>query len=228
MDRHNQNFHIFIGSSSAGLKYARALKQLINEKMDIAGLKDFYCKLWKDEAMFELSLATIESLLLISKKLKAQQGYAILLFTPDDKVIINYEKSERSEPVYEPRDNVVFEMGLFMGAIGRSHTFCVCPNNEQFRVLTDWRGVANAQYRYIKKPNSYRKIMEPVATTIVNQIMRDMQNVPDSIKEKVISDYKDDFLKTVNSTDNLNPAKKDIRSTLVEINQRMETERGGK
>ena len=70
--------------------------------------------------------------------------------------------------------------------------------------------------------------MEPVATTIVNQIMRDMQNVPDSIKEKVIGDYKDDYLKTDNSTDNLNPAKKDIRSTLVEINKRMETERGGK
>ena len=225
MDRQNENYHVFIGSSSAGIKYAKALKQLINEKLEKASLFSYNCRLWTDEAMFELSTATIESLIRISKRLKSQGGYAVLLFTPDDEVIMDHEKKRKMEPVYEPRDNVIFEMGLFMGVLGRMHTFCVCPSNERFHVLSDWKGIANALYKHVKKPRSYKKVMEPIADKIVTQIRNDIQNVPDRGKETIVNDYKYDVQKTIGSSEVLNPGKNSIRSTLEKINQGLKDER---
>ncbi len=41
-----------------------------------------------------------------------------------------------------PRDNVLFELGLFMGALGREHTFIVHCHDEQLDLPSDLAGVA--------------------------------------------------------------------------------------
>lgn len=44
-------------------------------------------------------------------------GFAVILLTADDKI--------EGETNFRARQNVIFEMGYFMGALGRSHVFCI-------------------------------------------------------------------------------------------------------
>lgn len=45
--------------------------------------------------------------------------FAILVVTPDDLV------QKRSDTAHAPRDNLVFEIGMSMGSLGRERTFVV-------------------------------------------------------------------------------------------------------
>ena len=61
---------------------------------------------------------------------------AILIATADDKSII------RKKKWHQMRDNVLFEYGLFAGAIGRNKCGLILPENEDFRIPSDFLGVA--------------------------------------------------------------------------------------
>ena len=136
---------VFIGSSKEGLKYAEALRQALDIELARYGLT---CTLWKDEDVFFLGKTTIESLNRKAAELVNCNGYAIMLITPDDKIEI------RGEEKFIPRDNVIFELGLFMGRLGRERTFCVAPSNVNIKMMSDWAGVTNATYRYQKRPRT--------------------------------------------------------------------------
>jgi len=95
---------IFIGSSSEALKLAQAIKQVL--------ASDFQVEIW-NEHLFELGEDTLSNLL----RFVQCYDFAVLVVTGDDfsKVRGHHSKS--------PRDNVVFELGLFMGALGRRRAF---------------------------------------------------------------------------------------------------------
>ena len=135
---------IFIGSSSEGLKYAEKPRELLDVELESRGFK---CTLWKDNNVFILGKATIESLHRKAMELSKNGGYAIMLVTPDDKVEIRGKKIK-----FIPRDNVIFELGLFLGSLGRERTFCVVPSNSNLKMLSDWSGITNATFKYAKRP----------------------------------------------------------------------------
>lgn len=139
----NEIREVFIGSSSEGIKYAEELQKGLNIELIRYGL---HCTLWKDPRTFFLGHATIENLYRKAMELASSDGYAVMLVTPDDKIEI------RNEIRYVPRDNVIFELGLFMGKLGRERTFCVVPSNVNIKMMSDWAGVTNATYKYQKKP----------------------------------------------------------------------------
>jgi predicted nucleotide-binding protein len=62
---------------------------------------------------FALGDTTIESLV----KAAADCAFAIVVLTADDRVSIRYKQH------WVPRDNVLFECGFFIGALGRHKTF---------------------------------------------------------------------------------------------------------
>jgi hypothetical protein len=67
--------------------------------------------------------------------------FAIFAFTPDD---IRVMRGERSNV---PRDNVIFELGLFMGALGVERCFFVAPRSTQPLVLpSDLLGLTPLTY----------------------------------------------------------------------------------
>jgi predicted nucleotide-binding protein len=90
---------LFIGSSSEGLSTAQAIKKKFDAEMDVT--------LW-NEGVFKMNASYLESLLRASNSF----DFAILVFTPDDLV------TSRSQTQSVPRDNVIFEHGLFLGRLG--------------------------------------------------------------------------------------------------------------
>jgi hypothetical protein len=117
---------LFIGSSSEGLSTARAIKEQFDSEMDVT--------LW-NEGVFKMNASYLESLLRASNS----YDFAILVFTPDDLV------TSRSQTQSVPRDNVIFEHGLFLGRLGPNRAFIVCE--ETTKVLSDYAGITIATYR---------------------------------------------------------------------------------
>jgi predicted nucleotide-binding protein len=98
---------LFIGSSSESLAIAKELQ---------AGLEydPVTVQIWTD-GVFGASHFTLEDL----EAQLAASDFAVLVATPDDVV------SSRGKTGGAPRDNIVFELGLFMGALTRHRTFIV-------------------------------------------------------------------------------------------------------
>lgn len=106
---------LFIGSSTEGLENAKLIKKEIEKQcgdwIDIS--------IWNEGNIFELNSSTLDSLI----KCTMLYDYAILVASNDD--IINYRGTQKSAA----RDNIIFEAGLFLGAIGKNRTFIVVDKN---------------------------------------------------------------------------------------------------
>lgn len=142
---------IFIGSSVEGLNVAYAMQQNLTH--------DAESTVW-DQGVFELSKTTIESL----NKIVNSVDFAILVFSPDDEIIM---RDETSSVV---RDNVLFELGLFIGKLGRERVFFVVPNGSDMRIPTDLVGVTPGHYDPKREDKSYQAATGAVCNQIRNQI----------------------------------------------------------
>jgi len=120
---------IFIGSSTEGLDVARKVKDFFS--------KDFECYLWND-GIFKYNENYLETLL----KEANLFDYGILVFTKDD-----FTKS-REKKFDSPRDNVVFEYGLFLGRLGRDNAFIL--QGENVKLPSDLFGITHANFKYKK------------------------------------------------------------------------------
>jgi predicted nucleotide-binding protein len=118
---------VFIGSSTEGLDIAEAIQVGLDPVAE--------CTIW-NQGLFKPSITTIESIVDVA----VDFDYAIIVLTPDDMVI------KRGEEVLGPRDNIVFELGLFTGTLGRARTFMVLCRDDQVQLPTDLAGVTVAMY----------------------------------------------------------------------------------
>jgi len=118
---------VFIGSSSEGLHIAEALQQLLDHEAEVT--------VWS-QGIFDLSQSYLESLL----KTLETTDFAILAVTADDMVVSRGTEREA------PRDNVLFELGLFKGQLGRNRCFFVFDRTKDLKIPTDLLGLAAATY----------------------------------------------------------------------------------
>ena len=95
----------------------------------------FDVRLWTD-GVFRPSTFALESL----ESELARVDFAALVLAPDDTVI------SRDVTSPAPRDNVVFELGLFMGALGHGRTFLVLPEGSANKVPSDLAGLTYVPY----------------------------------------------------------------------------------
>lgn len=119
---------VFIASSREALHIAEA----VNIRLE----HDTKVKLW-DNA-FDLSSLTLPALLGRTQ----ETDFAVFVFHKDDKVII------RGNEFSTVRDNVLFELGLFIGALGIEKCFVLFPKSleGEFRLPTDLAGLTVATY----------------------------------------------------------------------------------
>lgn len=118
---------MFIGSSKKNLRVAKVLAEGLEEYAEV--------KVW-DEGVFGLNQGYLEALL---KQLE-EYDFAVFILAPDDMIISN----EETKP--SPRDNVLFESGLFMGVLGRARVFLVYDQAVGLRIPSDLAGVTLASY----------------------------------------------------------------------------------
>ena len=90
---------------------------------------------WTD-GVFRATRGTVESLL----EAVGKSDFAILVLTADDTII------SREVEKAAPRDNCIFELGLFMGALGRERSFIVRPRGVDIKLPSDLLGLMPLEY----------------------------------------------------------------------------------
>jgi hypothetical protein len=121
---------LFIGSSSEELILAEKAKNILSTDFDVTIWNE---KVW-DSSVFKINQNFLSDLL----KATLQFDYGILLGTNDD--IVEY----RGEIMVQPRDNVLFELGLFTGRLGTSK--CAFIIDKNIKLLSDFGGLSLALY----------------------------------------------------------------------------------
>ncbi len=142
---------LFIGSSSEALTVVYALQ---------AGLSNFVeCTVWT-QGSFSLSRTAIESLL----ETLTRSQFAAFVFNPDDTVIM------RGAAESATRDNVVFELGLSIGMLGRWNTFMVVPAGVELHLPTDLLGITAARYEAHRSDGNLHAALGPAAMEIAEAV----------------------------------------------------------
>ena len=116
---------MFIASSTEALPIARAVREQFEREADV--------DIW-DENVFALNRSNLENLL----NRASYYDFGIAVITPDDEAVI------RDRAATVPRDNVVFEFGLFLGRLGPNRAFMIVQ--EGVELFSDWDGVAKARF----------------------------------------------------------------------------------
>lgn len=118
---------LFIMSSSEAMKVAEALR---------AGLEtDVFTKVWNDGVFFAGGYP-LEAL----EKQVTELDFAVAIAEPDD---VTVSRGTRSPTV---RDNVLFELGLFMGKLTRYRTILVHPKVKGLKLPSDLQGLTLIPY----------------------------------------------------------------------------------
>lgn len=119
---------LFIGCSTESLRIAQAIQSLLDHD-------DILVKPWTDST-FKVSEFAFESL----EQELSGYDFAALVLSDDDEVISRGQRRDA------PRDNIIFELGVFMGAIGRSRTFLVQPRGVALKIPSDIFGITPLTY----------------------------------------------------------------------------------
>ena len=143
---------IFIASSSESKSVASTIQEI---------LVDHEVTVW-DQDVFKLSTYPLEAL---ERELDKGE-FAIFLFTPIDLAIIHGQEKK------VVRDNVIFELGMFIGRFSRHKCFIVAPKGEDLHLPTDLIGLTLAHY----DPSRGNQIA--ALTPACNKIKRAIQQAP--------------------------------------------------
>lgn len=144
---------IFIGSSSEGVRFAHAVRALLAQDAEVT--------VW-DEGFFYIggSLADI----LIANLWRFD--FAVVVLTPDDLII------SRGVQGFSPRDNTLFEVGLFMGQLGKDRTLIVRSSRDDLKLLSDWAGLTTAAYYWPRADDDCRAAVGAACDSIRDTIHR--------------------------------------------------------
>lgn len=155
---------IFIASSVEGLDVAYAAQELLEYNAE--------CTVW-DQGVFDPSSYTIPDLI---ERLKITD-YGIFVFSIDDTAKIRGKEEEIV------RDNVILELGLFMGAIGQKNCFIIIPDgDEKIHLPTDLAGITMLKYNAKRKDGNLKAALGPSINKIRNVINKNKKT------KKVISE----------------------------------------
>jgi Predicted nucleotide-binding protein containing TIR-like domain len=144
---------VFIGSSGEGLAFARAVRSNLQNDAEIT--------LW-NEGFFRPGVTFIEGLVNSLPRF----DFAVLVFQADDLT------SSRGVESFTPRDNVVFELGLFMGRLGRSRTFIVYEESANVKMPSDLAGLTTAPFTP-REDGDQRSAVGPACDSI-RDVIRDL------------------------------------------------------
>lgn len=124
---------VFVGSAVEGLKIAKAIQLGLRHANVIVSP-------WTAPKVFTPSSTTINAL----ERQLDECDFAVLVVTPDDVT------TSRGDETASPRDNVVFELGMCIGALGLERTYMVVPRDKKLKLPSDLFGVTPVKYSAAK------------------------------------------------------------------------------
>lgn len=93
-------------------------------------------QLWSDTNRFDAG----SNVLNVLEEHVKKSDFSLAIFSDDDDVI------SRGDSLKAPRDNVVLELGMFLGRLGKERAFYVLPKNINVKVPTDFNGITPLKY----------------------------------------------------------------------------------
>ncbi len=179
------NPKVFIASSSEALDVANSAHTLLQGKL--AGVAEV--SPWPEQ--FQLTKTYIESL----EQLLLDSDFAVLVLTPDD-LTDSREIKRRS-----PRDNVIFELGLFFGRLGRERCFLLQRHDRDLKppgffgrlgrfllqrhdrdlkLPSDLDGIEPAKFSFSGTADIESALDSPCSriATAIHQAMKDLPSIP--------------------------------------------------
>ena len=153
---------VFIGSSTESLDISYALQENLELVADVT--------VW-DQSIFDLSKYTLDSLI----DALEENDFGVFVFSPDDLTVI------RNQEKQVPRDNVIFELGLFIGRMSKERCFLIIPRgHENFHLPTDLTGITPATF----EPNRQDKNLKAALGPACNKIRKAMEKFGPVKKQK--------------------------------------------
>jgi predicted nucleotide-binding protein len=172
MSQEDVKIRIFIGSSS---EYVEIMHKIAD---NLTKENNFMVKSWDNSDIFWPGDETLDAI----RRQVYLSDFAILVVSPDDEII------KRSQYGSVPRDNVIFELGLFMGMLGPNRSFCLSvtiktknTENEVF-IPSDLKGVTRIPITIEK--NKYKKNDREIVNAC-NTITKAIKNEIDIAKDRI-------------------------------------------
>jgi len=141
---------VFIGSSTEGSRVAQEILFKLRNYAEST--------IWED-GVFNPGAGTLETLVDLLDKF----DFAIFVLSPDDTIEV------RGRSYASPRDNVLFELGLFMGSLGRRRTFIVHAAGVDLKLPSDLAGITTSPYA-IREDNNLAAALSTTCTPILRAI----------------------------------------------------------
>ena len=165
---------IFVASSVEGLDVAYAIQENLGDTAEVT--------VWP-QGIFDLSEYNLDELI---KQLDIFD-FGIFVFSFEDLSRI------RNEEVKTTRDNVLFELGLFVGHIGRQRCFILMPKSkEKLHLPTDLLGITPATYDPNRSDTNQLAAVGPASNQIRRLINRQGRRrkkeaeLPDIIVQQIV------------------------------------------
>jgi hypothetical protein len=165
------NPRLFIGSSTESLEIANALQASLDYDADVT--------IW-NQGIFNLSSDTLGELLMALSKF----DFAVFIFQPSDITII------RDQKLPTVRDNVIFELGLFLGRLGKERVFYLVDRSiSDLHLPTDLLGITSGNFNGNRQDANIQAALGPFSheirkkfKTFVFENLTDLKDESESIK----------------------------------------------
>lgn len=145
---------LFIGSSSESLDIAYAAQRNLEDVAEVV--------VWT-QGIFELTKSHLESLI----DALDDTEFGLFVFGADDVTKI------RGVETRTTRDNVVFELGLFIGRLGREQSFIIVPRDvSDFRMPSDLLGINTATFQTPSRPDRWQAALGPACHDVRTAIRK--------------------------------------------------------
>jgi CAP12/Pycsar effector protein, TIR domain len=143
---------LFIGSSREGIEVARSIQENLDRTAE--------CSVW-DQGLFELNDVTLQRLL----KQVETSDFGVFVCSADDIATIR----GTFNPVV--RDNVLFELGMFMGDLGTQRTFFLVPHDAiDLHLPTDLLGITYDTYDAKRRDGAWQQATGPFCSKVRRKI----------------------------------------------------------
>jgi predicted nucleotide-binding protein len=156
--REEHKFSVFIGSSAKALPVAKAVQAELSD--------DFACEVWT-QGTFAPTQNTLQALIGATRRF----DLGVFIFCCDDIRLAGRERQ------HIPRDNVLFECGLFFGSLGQGGSFLFVPQGgPPVWLPSDLAGITKLLYRDPGVGGNIRAAVGPACEQLRRCLLVDLRS----------------------------------------------------